>query len=169
MMQRFVECGAGRGRLVGQVLSTAQLAVVEVVVAYHLNRWRVDMDGDSSGLMIHAVDAFAGEPESLAWAVLARPERLPDGERLVPRSAFDHMDAHTRASVVVVAGVAWLPPQIEPRFRMFIAPQQHRLTGAGAVKPPGLDERGCLPGPFGAFVRCQRPVAGGDSPQPRCV
>ena len=127
------------------------------------------MDGDGSGLVIHAMDAFAGEPESLARAILARLGGLPDGERLVPGAAFDHMDAHTRASVVVVAGVAWLPPQIEPRFRMLITPQQYRLAGAGAIEPPGLDDRGSQPGPFRAFVRCQRPVAGGDRLQPWCV
>ena len=111
-------------------------------MADRLDRWRVDMNGDGSGLVIHAMDAFAGEPETLARAVLARVGRLADGERLVPGAAFDHVDADTRASVVVVAGVAWLPPQIEPRFGMLIAPQQHRLTGAGAVEPPRLDERG---------------------------
>jgi hypothetical protein len=52
---------------------------------------------------------------------------------------------------------------------MIIAPQQYRFTGAGAVKPTGLDERGRPPGPFCAFVRFQRPVAGADRPQPRLV
>ena len=127
------------------------------------------MDGDGSGLVIHAMDALAGEPEGLARAIPACLGRLPDGERLVPGAAFDHVDANARASVVVVAGVARLPPQIEPRLRMIIAPQQHRFTGAGAVEPPGIDERGRQPGPFGAFVRFQRPVAGGDRPQPRFV
>src|SRR5215467_3523360 len=122
------------------------------------------MDGDSSGLVIHAMDAFAGEPESLARAVLARLGRLADGERLVPGAAFDHVDADTRAGVVVVTGIAWLPPQIEPRFRMLITPQQHRLTRAGTVEPAGLDQRSRQPRPFGAFVRCQRLVAGGDRP-----
>lgn len=122
VMQRLVECGAGRGWLVGQVQRAAQLAIVEIVVADHLDRWRVDMDGDSPGLVIHAMDALAGQPETLAWAMLARLGWLPDGERLVPGAAFYHVDANTRASVVVVAGVAWLPPQIQPRFRMLIAP-----------------------------------------------
>jgi hypothetical protein len=68
------------------------------------------MDGDGSGLVIHAVDAIAGETERLARAVLAHQGRLADGERLVPGVAFDHVYADTRAGVVVVAGIARLPP-----------------------------------------------------------
>src|SRR5580700_9142219 len=52
---------------------------------------------------------------------------------------------------------------------MFIAPQQYRLTSAGAVEPAWLDQRGRQPGPFRAFVRSQRPVAGGDRSQLRSV
>jgi hypothetical protein len=74
------------------------------------------MDGDGSGLVIHAVDALAGKPERLARAVFPRLRRLANGERLVPGAAFDHVDTDTRAGVVVVTGVARLPPQIEPRF-----------------------------------------------------
>jgi hypothetical protein len=74
------------------------------------------MDGDGSGLVVHPVDALAGEPERLARAILTRLGRLADGERLVPGPALDHVDADTRASVVVVTGIARLPPQIEPRF-----------------------------------------------------
>src|SRR5436190_609053 len=127
------------------------------------------MDGDGAGLVIHAVDAVAREPERLARAVLTRLRRAADGERLVPGAAFDHVDADARAGVVVITGIARLPPQIEPRFGMLIAPQQHRLARAGAVEPAGLDLRGRLPGPFRALLRCQRPVAGGDRPQPRPV
>jgi hypothetical protein len=53
------------------------------------------MDGDGSGLVVHAVDALAGEQERLARAVLTRLGRLADRERLVPGAAFDHMDADT--------------------------------------------------------------------------
>lgn len=127
------------------------------------------MDGDGSGLVVHAVDAVAGEPERLTRAVLTRRRRRANGERLVPGAARDHLDADARASVVVVTGIARLPPQIEPRFGVLIAPQQHRLTRAGAVESAWLDQRGCQPGPFRAFVRCQRPVAGGDRSQPRSV
>jgi hypothetical protein len=45
---------------------------------------------------------------------------------------------------------------------MLITPQQHRLTRAGAAEPAWLDQRGRPPGPLGTFVRCQRPVTGGD-------
>jgi hypothetical protein len=34
------------------------------------NRWRVDVDSDRAGLVIHAVDAVAGEPERLIRAVI---------------------------------------------------------------------------------------------------
>ena len=118
--------------------------------------------------MIHAVDALAGNQN-----VSPGPySRASGGEPMVSGSFQARPSttwADTRAGVVVVTGIARLPPQIEPRFRMLIAPQQHRLTGPGAVEPPGLDERGSQLGPFRAFVRRQRPVAGGDRPQPRCV
>jgi hypothetical protein len=65
-----------------------------------------------------------------------------DHQPTVPGAAFDHVDAGTRATVVVVPGIAWLPAQIEPRFRILITPQQHRLTRAGAVEPARLDQRG---------------------------
>jgi len=74
------------------------------------------MDGDGSGLVIHAVDALAREPERLARAVFTRLRRLANGERLVPSPAFDHAYADTGAGVVVVTGIARLLPQIEPRF-----------------------------------------------------
>src|SRR5947207_15127659 len=127
------------------------------------------MNGDGSGLVIHAVDALAGDPERLARAVLTRLRRHANGERLVPGAAFDHMHADTRAGVVVVSGIARLPPQIEPRFGLLITPQQHRLTGAGAVEPAWVDQRRRPPGPFRAFMRCQRPIAGGDRPQPPAI
>src|SRR6266498_5774182 len=127
-VQRLVECGAGRGRLVGQTLRAAQLALVEVVMADRPDRRRVDMDGDRAGLVVHAVDALGREPECLTRAVLTRHGRRADGKRLVPGAAGDHVDADTRAIVVVVTGIARLPPQIEPRFGVLIAPQQHRLT-----------------------------------------
>jgi len=49
---------------------------------------------------------------------------------------------------------------------MLIVPQQHCLTGSGAVEPARLDQPGGQPGPISAFVRFQRAVAGGDHPQP---
>src|ERR1700683_1462442 len=52
---------------------------------------------------------------------------------------------------------------------MLITPQQHRLTSAGAVEQAWLDQRGRQPGPFCAFVRSQRPVAGRDRLQLRSV
>ncbi len=168
-VQRLVQGGAGRGWLVGQAGGAAQLAVVEVVVADRPDRRRVHMDGDGSGLVIHPVDALAGEPETLTRAVLTRPRRPANGERLVPGPALQHVHADTRTRVVVVTGVARLPPQIEPRFGMIIPPQQHRLTRTVAVEPAGLDQRRRQAGPFRAFLRRQRPIAGGDRPQPRCV
>src|SRR4029077_16239142 len=72
-----------------------------------------------------------------------------------------------RAGVVVVAGIARLPPQVEPRFGMLVTPQQHGRTGAGAVETAGLDQLRRPPGPFRALLRRQRPVAGGDRPQAR--
>jgi hypothetical protein len=53
------------------------------------------MDGDGSGLVVHAVDAIAGEPKRLARPVLTRLRRLADGERLVPGAALDHVHADT--------------------------------------------------------------------------
>jgi hypothetical protein len=108
-------------------------------VADRAGRQPVHMDGDGSGLVIHAVEALAGDqnvspgPYSLG--------RLANSERLVPGAAFDHVDADTRASVVALGGIARLPPQIEPRFRMLITPPKHRLTRAGAVEPAWLDQR----------------------------
>ena len=52
---------------------------------------------------------------------------------------------------------------------MLITPQQHRLTSAGTVETAWLNQRGRQPGPFRAFVRPQRPVAGGDRSQLRSV
>src|SRR6516162_7313378 len=90
LVQRLVQCVAGRGRLVGRNLGPAQLAVAEIVVADGLDRRRVHVDGDGSGLVVHAVDALAGEPERLARAVLPRLRRLANGERLVPGAALDN-------------------------------------------------------------------------------
>src|SRR5579859_8277864 len=104
-------------------------------MADHPDRRRVHMDGDGSGLVVHAMDAVAWEPERLARTVLTRLRRFTDSERLVPGAAFDHVHADTRASMVVITRIAGLPPQIQPRFRMLVAPQQHGLTGAGAVEP----------------------------------
>src|SRR6202167_5482906 len=123
-VQGRVERVTGRGGLVGRDLSTAQLAIVEVVVADHADGRRVNMDGDRSGLMIHPVHAVAGEPELLARAVLVRGRRRADRERLVPRAARDHVYADTRAIMVVVAGVARLPPQVEPSFGVRIVAEQ---------------------------------------------
>jgi hypothetical protein len=78
--------------------------------------------------MIHAVDAVAREPEHLTRAVLTRRKRRTEGERLVPGAAGDHIYADTRAIVIVVTSIARLPPQIEPCFRVLIAPKQYRLT-----------------------------------------
>src|SRR4029077_4564956 len=88
VVYRLVQCGTGGGRLVGQAVGTAKLAVAEVVVADRPDRRRVNMDGDGSGLVIHAMDALAGEPEGLARAIPACLGRLPDGERLVPGAAL---------------------------------------------------------------------------------
>jgi hypothetical protein len=52
---------------------------------------------------------------------------------------------------------------------MLITPQQHCLTGAGAVEPAWLNQRCRPPCPFRAFMRCQRLVAGGDRLQPRAI
>jgi hypothetical protein len=71
--------------------------------------------------------------------------------------------------VVVVTGIARLPPQVEPRFGVLIAPQQHRLARAGPVEAAWLDQRRGLPSPLSAFLRRQRPGAGGDRPQPRSI
>lgn len=86
-MHRCVERGARRRRLVGQDLSTAQLTIVEVVVADRPDWRRINMNGDRSGLMIHPVDAVAGEPERVTRAVLTRRRRCAEGERLVPGTA----------------------------------------------------------------------------------
>ena len=43
---------------------------------------------------------------------------------------------------------------------------QHRLTGAALVELPQADHRARQAGPFRAFVRGQRPIAGGDLLQP---
>src|SRR5262249_57544734 len=102
---------------------------MQVVVADPRHRWRVDMDGDRSGLVIHPVHAVAREPERLTRAIRTRHRRRAQGKRLVPDPAADHVDADTRAAVVVVTGVARLPPQVEPRLTIFVAPEQHRLTG----------------------------------------
>src|SRR5262249_35033852 len=110
-VQRRVERAAGRGWLVGQAGGAAPLAVGEGVVADGPGSRRVNVDGDGPGLVIHPVEALAGDPDRLPGAVLAPLRRPADGERLVPGAAFDHVDADTRAGVVVVAGVARLPPQ----------------------------------------------------------
>src|SRR6202161_888805 len=52
---------------------------------------------------------------------------------------------------------------------MLITPQQHRLTSAGAIEPAWRDLGAGQPGPFRAFVRSQRPVAGRDRSQLRSV
>lgn len=109
-------------------MSTAQLTIVEVVVADRADGRRINMNGDRSGLMIHPVHAVAREPELLTRAVLMRGRRRAEGERLVPRAASDHVYADTRAIMVVVTGIARLPPQIEPCFRVPIAPEQYRLA-----------------------------------------
>ena len=124
----------------------------------------------SDCVKIHA-DWFSstGKPGTMATRLSPQRNEKIHCARLVPRAALDHVHADARAGVVVVAGIARLPPQVEPRFGMLVTPQQHGLTGAGAVETAGLDQFRRPPGPFRALVRRQRPVAGRDRPQARGV
>jgi hypothetical protein len=88
-------------------------------------------------LVIHAVDALAGEPERLARAVLARLRRRADGEGLVPgarRSLLtkdrDRPDTHVQ--------VVEFPSHEEP-----VANSALPETTAFAEKLPAL----CTSGP----------------------
>ena len=61
------------------------------------------MDGDLSGLVIHAVDAVARQPEHLARAVLTRRGPCAEGKRLVPGAAREHVaDAAPPAGLIVL-------------------------------------------------------------------
>jgi hypothetical protein len=92
-------------------------------------RREAELAGDGEVPALAAVGAdLGGEPELLTWAVLMRRRRRAEGERLVPRAVGDHAYADTRAIMVVVTGIARLPPQIDPCFRVLIAPEQYRLA-----------------------------------------
>jgi hypothetical protein len=63
----------------------------------------------------------------------------PNDERLARGSAFQHVDTDARASVVVDARVSRLPPRVEPRLRMLIAPQELERPFAATLECAQVD------------------------------
>ncbi len=125
------------------------------------------MDGDGTAVVLHAMDARAGERERIAGGVLADAALPSDDERLVARAAFEHMDADTRAAVVVEARIARLPPEVEPGFGVGIAPEELERPLSGSLERAEVDELRGLAGEIGTLVRgeiaiaCGKPVEAG--------
>jgi glucarate dehydratase len=119
-----------------------QLAVDDLVVADLADRWGVDVDRHCAPIVLHSVDAVARERERLVRPDLPDPARSVDDEGFVPRSSFEHVDADARAAVIVVAGVARLPPQVQPAFRVLVAPEQLERAVPAAIEGRDIDEPG---------------------------
>ena len=139
-----------------------QLVVHELVMADRHDRWRVDVNRHGTRLVVHAVDAVGTERERLAGAVGADAPGPAHGEGLVRRAALDHEDADARPAVIVESGVPSLPPRVQPRLAVVVAPEQLERARATAGEPARVDARGCRPCELGAFVRVKRTAGVGE-------
>jgi hypothetical protein len=63
----------------------------------------------------------------------------PDDERLAQCSSLQHVDADARAAVVMEACVPRLPPGVEPRLRVLVAPEELGRPRAATVEGVQLD------------------------------
>ena len=99
----------------------------------------------------------ADEREPLTRPEPAQLPRHADGERLVRGLAGQHVHADARAVVVVEAGVARLPPGIQPGLRVRRPPEQARRSGARPVELVELDQRRRRTRQLGALVGLEGP------------
>jgi glucarate dehydratase len=111
------------------------------------------VDRDGAAIVLHAVDARAGEREGVAGSVLADATLSADDERLVASSAFEHVDADARARVVVESRVARLPPLVEPRLGVGVPPEELEGALSSSFERGKIDEPCRFPRQRGAVVR----------------
>jgi hypothetical protein len=140
-----------------------QLAVDYLVVS-DAGQWRrVDVDGHGACLMLHSVDAGGRGGERLARSVLGDATRAIHDERLRPRTTLEQVDADAGAAMVVEAGVAWLPPGVEPRFRMIGAPEELERALTASLECREVDEVGGGSSESGALLGGEYAGGGGES------
>jgi hypothetical protein len=141
-VKRCGEPWAGWRDLVRPSGVSAQLAVDDLVMPNLAERRRVHVDRHRATLVVHMVDSRSRRRERLTGSIGMDATASPDDERLARSSALQHVDTDARASVVVKARVARLPPRVEPRFRVLVAPQELERPVAGALESAPVDALG---------------------------
>ena len=117
-----------------------QLAVDDLVVPDLAERRRVHVDRYRATLMVHSVDSRRRRTERLpGFICLDATGATPDDERLARSSTLQHMYADARAPVIMEARVSRLPPRVEPRLRVLVAPQELERPFAATLEGAQLD------------------------------
>src|SRR6478735_2511010 len=109
-------------------------------MADRAERRGVDVHGHRALEVIDSVDPVAGERERVAGREPRHPPTALDLEVLARDLSGDHVDAPTRAAMVVEAAVARLPPRVEPGFRAVGAPERGGTARAAAVESVDVDQ-----------------------------
>jgi hypothetical protein len=118
----------------------SQLTVDDLVVPDLAEWWRVHVDRHRSTLMVDAVDPRVRRGERLAGRILVDATRPSDDERFTAHDTLEDVDADARGSVVVEAGVAGLPPQVEPGLGVLAAPEELERTLPAALEAGEVNE-----------------------------
>ena len=138
--QRRRESGAGWGDLVRWPGVSAQLTLDDLVVPDFAERRRVHVDRYRATLMVHSVDTRRRRTERLPGSIcMDATGAVPDDERLARSSTLQYMYADARSPVVMEARVSRLPPRVEPRLRVLVAPQELERPFAATLEGAQLD------------------------------